>query len=188
MELTALFQIILVLRYRIIGGLVKLYLSLLGCKVGSGLKCYSFPKFKDIPKGNIIIGNHVAMGAGVVFEIAKSGNLTIDDHVTLGDFNRFSTTDSIQIGAWTAIAEMVSIRGSFHQIAKGTEIVKQGTDAASIHIGSDVLIGAKSTVLGGAEIPDGVVIGAHSLVKKSDKLHRDGIFAGASLKHLRDRI
>lgn len=188
MELTGLFQIILVLRYRFIGALVKLYLSVLGCKVGSGLKCYSFPKFKDIPKGNITIGNHVSMGTEVVFEITKSGKLIIEDHVTLGDYNRLSTIDSIQIGAWTAIAEMVSIRGSFHKIAKGTEIVKQGTDAAPINIGVDVLVGAKSTVLGGAEIPDGVVIGAHSLVKRSDKLHRDGIFAGASLKHLRDRI
>lgn len=120
-------------------------------------------------------------------EIARTGNLEIGNHVTIGDFNRVSSTHEIRIGDWAAIAEMVSIRGSFHQITKGTEIVKQGNDGARIDIGRDVLLGAQTIVLGGVSIPAGVVIGAQSLVKKSNKLHADGIFAGSPLTHLRDR-
>ncbi len=166
---------------------MKIYLRVLGCQVGRGFKCASFPIFKDVPRSNISIGSHVHIGHSFVVEIARSGHLEIGNHVTIGDFNRISSTHSIRISDWCAIAEMVSIRGSFHKIAKGEEIVKQGSNGAPIAIGRDVLLGAQTIVLGGVGIPNGVVIGAQSLVKKDDKLHADGIFAGSPLKHLRDR-
>ncbi len=177
----------LAFRYRWNGFLTTLFLRSLGCSVGSGLKCLRLPIFKDIPKKNISIGNGVSMGAKVVFEIPPDGRLTIGDKVTVGDFNRFSTIDRIEVGDWVAIGEHVSIRGSFHNTQKGKEIVTQGDSGEPIHIGGDVLVGAYSVILQGTTIPDGVVIGAKSLVKKSDHLHKDGIFAGSPLKHLRDR-
>lgn len=175
------------LRLRFVGMLVSMYLRSLGCKVGGGLKCVSFPVFRDVPKRNIRIGSNVAIGKNLVVEITPEGNLEIGDHVTVGDFNRFSSLSSIKIGDWVAIAELVSIRGSFHGVAKGEEIVKQKSMGAPISIGRDVLLGAQSIVLQGTTIPEGVIIGAQSLVKNGDKLHAHGIFAGSPLKHLRDR-
>ncbi len=177
----------LAFRYRWNGFLTTLFLRSLGCTVGSGLKCLRIPIFKDMPKKNISIGSGVSMGVNVVFEIPPVGQLKIGDKVTVGDFNRFSTIDKIEIGDWVAIGEHVSIRGSFHNTNKGIEIVKQGDSGEPIHIGRDVLLGAYTVVLQGAAIPDGAIIGAKSLVKKSDHLHKDGIFAGSPLKHLRDR-
>ncbi len=182
-----LFQYAAAFRCRFNGWLVSLYLRMLGCKVAGGLRCIRIPTFRDIPKGNIVLGKRVVMGGGVIFEIAESGNLVIGDHVTLGDYDRLSSTGEIVIGDSTLIAENVSIRGSFHQTAQHSEIRKQGSDHDPIHVGRDVLIGAYTLVLQGADIPDGVVIGAHSIVKKSDKLHVHGIFAGFPLKHIRDR-
>jgi acetyltransferase-like isoleucine patch superfamily enzyme len=127
------------------------------------------------------------MGKGVIFEIARSGNLKVSDRCTLGDYSRYSSMDRIEIGQAVAIAEQVSIRGSFHQTLKGEKIIDQGDEGAPIKIENDVLLGAQTIVLMGACIPQGAVIGSQSLVRKGDKLHPYGIFAGSPLKHIRDR-
>jgi galactoside O-acetyltransferase len=145
------------------------------------------PTFREIPDGNIEIGNQVAIGTGVIFEITKSGRLAIGNHVTIGDYDRFSSIAEIKIGPYTAIAENVSLRGSFHKLGVDTEIVKQNYDAGPVHIGHDVLLGAGTVVLQNTTIPDGAVIGTLSLVKSSDNLHAYGIFAGSPLRHIRDR-
>lgn len=175
------------MRLRWNGFLLSIYLRSLGCKVGRGLKCLRLPVFRDIPHKNIFLGDHVAIGKDVVFEIPPGGKLEVGDHVTIGDYNRISTTSEIQIGSHTLLAENVSVRGSFHRLARNARIRLQDSDFAPVRIGEDVLIGAYSVVLQGAEIPEGAVIGAQSLVKSRDKLHGHGIFAGSPLKHIRDR-
>ncbi|MEM9053514.1 MAG: acyltransferase [Bacteroidota bacterium] len=182
-----LFNILLVLKYRWNGLLVKLFLTALGCKVGRGLKCLKLPSFKDIPSRNMVIGNNVSIGQGVIFEIANSGSLKIGDRCTLGDYTRYSTIDKITIGNAVAIAEQVSIRGSFHHTNRYQKIIDQGDHGEPILIGDDVLLGSQVVVLMGSTISEGAVIGAKSLVLKSDKVHPYGIFAGSPLKHIRDR-
>lgn len=182
-----LFRYILAFRYRLNGLLLTIYLRALGCEVAPGLRALRLPTFKDIPAGNIKIGSNVSMGRGIIFEITTSGHLQIGDNCTLGDFGRYSSTHSIRIGSDVAIAEHVSIRGSFHNTSKADRIISQGSHGAEITVGSDVLIGTHSVVLLGANLPDGVVIGAHSLVVKGDNLTAYGIFAGSPLKHIRDR-
>lgn len=185
--LTRFFEYILSFRYRLNGWLVTVYLNALGCKVGQGLKCLRIPAFKDIPKRNIVIGDHVSMGKGVIFEIAKSGRLVIGNRCTLGDYSRYASISEISIGKAVAIAEHVSIRGSFHHVARDQKIIDQGDEGAPISVGDDVLLGAQTIVLMGAAIPEGAVIGSQSLVRSSDKVHPYGIFAGSPLKHIRDR-
>jgi acetyltransferase-like isoleucine patch superfamily enzyme len=127
------------------------------------------------------------MGRGVIFEIARSGSLEIGDRSTLGDYSRYSSINAVSIGNAVAIAELVSIRGSFHQTDRDHNIIDQGDEGAPISIGNDVLLGTQTIVLMGVSIPDGVVIGSQSLVRKSDKVHPYGIFAGSPLNHIRDR-
>lgn len=158
-----------------------------GCTVGKDLRVLKFPTFKDVPKGNIIFGDRVSIGRGVIFEIPKGGTLKLGSQVTIGDYNRFSSIDRIEIGDKTAIAENVSIRGSFHGLKKELPIIEQPSFGMPITIGKDVLIGAYSVVLQGVEIPDGVVIGAKSLVRSGDELNSYGIFAGTPLKLIRFR-
>ncbi|MCZ4408134.1 acyltransferase [Cryomorphaceae bacterium 1068] len=185
--MTRFFEYLLYFRYRFNGWLVSIYLGALGCKVGKGLKCLRLPSFKDIPKGNIRIGDNVSVGKGVIFEIARTGSLNIGERCTLGDYSRYSSIDEISIGKAVAIAEHVSIRGSFHKTDRDQNIIDQGDEGAPISIGNDVLLGAQTVVLMGVSIPDGVVIGSQSLVRKSDKVHPYGIFAGSPLNHIRDR-
>ena len=180
-------EIILVLRYRWNGFWVRLWLRLLACKVGKGFKCLRIPSFKDIPKGNITIGDNVSLGRGVIFEIAKTGNLVIGDRCTIGDFSRFSSIDSIVLGNAVAIAEQVSIRGSFHDTSRDQFIIDQGDSGAPITVGNDVLLGSQAVILQGVNIPKGAVIGSKSLITRSDKVHPYGIFVGSPLRHIRDR-
>ena len=185
--MTRLFEYILALKFRVNGWRLRIYLRLLGCKVGSNLKCLAFPTFRDIPKRNFTIGDNVVIGRGVVFEITRSGVLEIGDDTVVGDYCRFSSTAQIKIGKWVGIAESCSVRGSTHQIKRDERFMKQGSDAMDVSIGDDVLIGTHSQVLMGAEIPEGAIIGALTLITRREKLHPYGIFAGSPLKHIRDR-
>jgi len=185
--MTRIFEYLLAVRYRLNGWCLSIFLGLLGCKVGKGLKCLRLPTFKDIPSGNIEIGDNVSIGKGVIFEISKTGSLIIGDRCTFGDYSRCSSMDQIEIGEAVAIAEQVSIRGSFHHTERDQKIIDQGDEGSPITIGNDVLLGAQTIVLMGSVIPEGAVVGSQSLVRKSDKLHPYGIFAGSPLKHIRDR-
>ncbi|NEN25731.1 hypothetical protein G3O08_19765 [Cryomorpha ignava] len=185
--MTKFYEYLLALRYRLNGWRLSLYLRSLGCTVGKNLKCMRFPTFRDIPKGNYTIGDNVVIGQGVIFEITQTGCLIIGDEVLIGAYTRFSSTAAIKIGNWAGIAENCSIRGSAHHLKRNQKYMKQGNVGKEISIGDDVLIGACSQVLIGAQIPEGVVIGALSLVTQHVKLHSYGIFAGAPVKHIRDR-
>lgn len=185
--MTKLYEYLLALRYRLNGLRLRLYLRSLKCTVGKNLKCMQFPTFRDIPKGNFTIGDNVVIGRGVVFEITQTGSLTVGDESLIGAYTRFSSTAAIKIGKWTGIAENSSIRGSAHRLKRKEKYMKQGNYEKDIFIGDDVLIGANTQVLMGARIPEGVVIGALSLVTRREKLHPYGIFAGSPVKHIRDR-
>lgn len=187
MVLTRLYTIILAFRYRVNGFLLYLFLKSCGCEVSTGLKVLRLPSFKDIPKRNIHIGKNVSIGRGVIFEIPLSARLVIGNNVTIGDFNRLSTLSEIRIGDFSAFGENVSVRGSFHDTRRNQKIINQGNSTSPINIGMDVLLGAYSMVLQGSEIPDGVIIGAQSLVKKTDQLTSYDIFAGSPLKLIRNR-
>jgi acetyltransferase-like isoleucine patch superfamily enzyme len=187
LKMSRIFEYILAFRYRLNGFLVSIYLRALGCNVGANLKCLRIPVFRDIPKSNIAIGNHVVFGKGVTIEIARTGRLELGDQVVIGDYVKLSSNKRIRMGSWSGIAEHSSIRGTSHGIAKDERYMRQPDIGADVTIGQDVLIGAQVVVLSGVDLPDGVVIGAQSLVVHGDKVHPYGIFAGSPLKHIRDR-
>lgn len=185
--MTRFFTYLLVFRYKFNGFILRLYLKSLGCKVGKNLKCLQFPTFRDIPKSNFEIGNNVVIGKGVVFEITKEGKFILGDNSIIGDYCRISSTAIIKMGRWSGIAENSSIRGSTHKLSRDVKYMKQDDIADDIEIGDDVLIGANSQIFYGAQIPDGAIIGALSLVTRHEKLHPYGIFAGSPVKHLKNR-
>ncbi len=165
----------------------KLYLQLHGCKVGSGLKCYSFPNIRAVPNANIQIGNNVTFGFNCTLEITNLGKLIIEDNVNITQNVLLSSNARIIIGTGTLIGENVSLRDSNHGTAKIESIQKQAIVSEEIRIGKDVWIGANSVVLMGSELKDGVVIGANSLVLKSSNLSSNTIYAGSPVKIIKER-
>ncbi|MCO6499341.1 MAG: acyltransferase [Vicingus serpentipes] len=169
------------------GFFFKFYLQLHGCKVGSGLKCYSFPKMRNIPKGNIQLGNNVTFGFNCTLEVTPQGQLIIEDNVNITQNVLISSNAKIYIASATLIGENVSIRDSDHATRKGIKIQQQELVSEAISIGKDVWIGANTIVLKGSDIKDGCVIGANSLVLEKSILESNTIFAGNPVQKIKER-
>ena len=181
------FTYFIAILYRFNGLLLRLFITLCGGRAGKNLKCATFPVFKIAPRSNIRIGNNVALGRKVVFELTASAKIIIEDHVTIGDHARFSSMSAIVIKKYTSIAEAVVVRGSFHRTQKGTPVALQPSFTLPVHIGEDVLLGSGAIVMWGSDIPAGCIIGAHSVVTAKATLQQNGIYAGNKLRFLGER-
>lgn len=172
---------------KMLGFYYKIYLRLMGCKVGKNFKCLGFIHFREVPKSNITIGDNVAIGRHCTFEITPTGKLILEDHVVLGDNVMMSSLEKIRIGRWTGIAENVSIRDAFHMLDKDSLYQKQGSVSEPIDIGEDVVLGAGTAVLKGAVVPKGVIVGSNSVVTSNIEMESFGIYAGQPAKLIRKR-
>lgn len=173
---------------RIKGICFKMYLMLHGCKVGKGLKCYSFPKIRAVPNKNVTIGNHVTFGYNCTIEVTANGALVIEDYVNITQNVLLSSNEKIEIGAYTLIGENVSIRDSSHGMKKGTKIQLQDSISKAVTIGKDVWIGANTILLKGSLLADETIIGANSLVNEKSKTKEGYIYAGSPIRLIKERI
>lgn len=95
---------------------------------------------------------------------------------------------NVSIGDYTLIANEVNIIGGDHNYkVSGIPIVFSGRDNLKpTHIGKDCWIGAKSIILTGVRIGDGVIVAAGSVVTKD--LDSYGVYAGVPAKKIKDRF
>lgn len=173
--------------YKLLGGLVKIYLQLHGCKVGKNFRCIGFPVFRCVPKSNITIGNNVSFGYGVILEITPEGRLQLDDYALIGDYCTLSSMHSIHIKQWSAVAERASLRDGFHKMGRDEKYRKQPSHGAPIILEEDTGIGAGTVVLMGVHLPKGAFVGANSVVSRKDELEEFAIYAGNPLTKVKDR-
>lgn len=174
--------------FRIKGKVLKLYLIILGCKVGRNLKCKQFPIFRSIPSKNIVIGNNVNIGYRITLDIQKTGKLVLGDKVNLTQDVIISSIESVEINNDTLIAENVSIRDGDHQFELGLNINSQSFTTSKISIGKDVWIAAGVRVLKGSIIPDGCVIAANSIVLQKSTLYPYSVYVGVPVKKVSTRV
>ena len=165
----------------------KAYLLIHGCKVGKGLKCYSFPKLRAVPHKNITIGDYVTFGYNCTLEVTPKGKLVIEDHVNITQNVLLSSNEKIEIGAYTLIGENVSIRDSEHGIEKGSKIQIQASISKAVTIGKDVWIGANTILLKGSYIANHAVIGANSLVNEKSKTQKGKVYVGSPIRLIKER-
>lgn len=94
----------------------------------------------------------------------------------------------VSIGAYTMLANNVSIIGGDHQYEKaGVPIIFSGRGILEkTLIGSDVWIGAYSKILTGVKIGDGSIIAMGSVVTKD--VEPFSIYGGVPAKKIRDRF
>jgi acetyltransferase-like isoleucine patch superfamily enzyme len=168
------------------GQILKFYLQIHGCKVGSGLKCKQFPIFRSIPNANIEIGNNVNFGYNISLDVS-SGKLKIGNNVNLTQDIVISSIKAVSIDNDTLIAENVSIRDGDHQFVLGKTINSQGLDADEIRIGKDVWIAAGVRVLKGSNLQNGCIIAANAVVKKKNITEENSIYAGIPIKEISKR-
>jgi acetyltransferase-like isoleucine patch superfamily enzyme len=120
---------------------------------------------KDTP--GISLGNHVLLGRHSMIVSRGPGTIRLDDAVNVSGFCRIGSEAPIHIGKSTLIAAFCYIGPGNHRFDRcDIPLIEQGMDPPKgIVIGDNAWIGTHSTILDGARIGHGAVIGAHSLVK-----------------------
>lgn len=139
-------------------------------------------------EGYIDIGDHIECGNFVNFSVSHGGKLAINSNVFIGDYVKLiAAAGKIAIGANTMIAEDVVLRTGNYGLRSNQLIRNQALQFRDIEICSDVWIGRGCTVLGGANIPEGVVIAANSLVTKSSHMEPYKIYGGVPVTEIGER-
>jgi acetyltransferase-like isoleucine patch superfamily enzyme len=131
------------------------------------------------------IGCGVRLGRGVYINVVKGGSLHIGDkvhidshayliaegHMAIGAHSYVGVGativafEDIRIGANALIAAYATIRDQDHRLDRLTSPFReQGLVSSPVHIGDNVWIGTKATILRGVHIGDDAVIGANSVV------------------------
>ena len=116
---------------------------------------------------------HILFGAGTIvnrYAIVQTtgGSIHFGRECALSSFNHVSTGEGdIVIGNYVRFAPNCTIVGGTKEVtSRDTRIMDQPESQPNgISIGDDVLIGAGSVLLPGAEIGRGAVIGAGSVVQ-----------------------
>lgn len=117
----------------------------------------------------IIIGDGVLISRNTIVR-ARNGIIRIGDHADIGANCILATDSSLDIGRKTLVAAFtyISAGGAHRYDNPDVPIADQGfVSKGGCKIGDDVWIGSHTTVLDGAAIGNGTIVGAHSLVNKN---------------------
>lgn len=170
------------------GALLTLYLRVHGCSVGRSLKCKQWPVFRQIPRDNITLGDAVTIGYRVTLDVMPGASLEIASHVNLTQDVLVSCASSVSIGEYSGIGEFSSVRDSEHGYSRSGIIHAQQGRSEPIHIGSDVQVSRGCTVLLGARLEDGSILGVNSVITAKTKTVEYGIYMGVPAKFIGMRI
>ena len=129
--------------------------------LGKNVEVYARPGY-----GRLVIGRWVHIGNGNAIR-CHEGNLRIGDKCVFGKDNTINCYLDIEIGAATIVADWVYICDFDHVFDDITRPIKdQGIVKTPVRIGPDVWVGAKASVLRGAQVGHGSVLAAHTVVTR----------------------
>jgi len=150
----------------------------------------SLADIEDSVRGSrIAIGENVVIDAFVKIKPAGGiGDLSIGADTVINSGCVLYTGNGIHLGNGVAVAANCTFAPTNHEYAdRKTPIRKQGfrMSKGGIVVGDDVWIGANCVILDGANIGEGCVIGASSLVH--GVLDPYGVYAGNPLRKIGER-
>lgn len=115
--------------------------------------------------GRLTIGPGVDLRRGFVCEIASGGIVTLGPTVTFTSHALIQISTSLDIGERAVFGQDVMIADGNHRFRDHTKhLLDQGYDFSPITVGRNAIVMSKCTIL--ADIGEGAVVGAHSLVTK----------------------
>jgi acetyltransferase-like isoleucine patch superfamily enzyme len=165
----------------------KIYLQLLGAKIGAGTR---IPRC-DVPwPHQIQIGNRCVLEPDIYFKFDgywhPGPSIIIGNNVFIGRGVEFNVQGRIEIGDDAGIGSGCVLADHNHNTAiEGHKMRDQSMQIAPIIIGKDVIVGVNSVILRGVHIGDGAVVGAGAVVVES--VPAGEIWVGNPAKKLRDR-
>lgn len=120
----------------------------------------------EIPDhGSLVVGAAVQFRRGFVCEIAADGVVSIGDGSIFTSHALVQCTTRIDIGRRCVFGQSVMLADGAHRFRDPTRhLLDQGYDFRPVRIGDGVVVMSKCTVT--ADIGDGTVLGAHSLVTR----------------------
>ena len=115
------------------------------------------------PRARLVLGARCEVDDATTIAVYDAGCIKLGPGSFVGHHCTLAARASIEIGAGTYLAELVSVRD--HDHAVGTPLSSGEMAVDPVVIGANVWIGAKATVLRGARIGEGAVIGANAVVR-----------------------
>jgi acetyltransferase-like isoleucine patch superfamily enzyme len=140
----------------------------------------------------IILGDNVTIAKNSVLQctgvIARKGiGIKIGNNSAVGAQSYLGGQGGIEIGNDVIMGPNVNIFSENHNYSNSEVIIrKQGETRKSVKINDNCWIGAGSIILGGAEIGEGCVIAAGSVVTKS--FPSNSIIGGVPAKIIKSRL
>ncbi|MGH2755974.1 MAG: acyltransferase [Actinomycetota bacterium] len=131
-----------------------------GVKIGLRSWVYSSFAFLHSSEAEVTIGNDTGIYSATNFELGPDAEVRIGDFVMI-DGACISTNARVEIEDHSMIAFQAVIADS--PTAGPGHHPREGRDS-NIYIGRNVWIGARSIILGGARLNEGVVVGALAVV------------------------
>lgn len=131
--------------------------------------------------GRIVLGRRVHISDNVKL-VVQGGIVIIEDDVFIGVGAIIVCKESIFIGRDSLISEYVVVRDQDHD-TRARPIKNSGFLTSPIHIGSDVWVGCKATILRGSVVGARCVVGAHALV--NSHIDEDMLVVGVPARAIR---
>ncbi len=141
----------------------------------------------------IIFGKNVSIGKYTTIECSGTlknlgKGMIVGNNVGLGTHGFFGCAGGITIGDDTIFGNFVSMHSENHN-SDNLEIPirLQGVTRLGIKIGNNCWIGAKATILDGANVGDGCIVAAGAVVIKGE-YEANSIIAGVPAKIIKKRV
>jgi acetyltransferase-like isoleucine patch superfamily enzyme len=115
------------------------------------------------PRGRLELGAGCEVDDATTIAVYGDGHIELGPGSFVGHHCTLAAREAIEIGAGTYLAELVSVRDHDHAVGSPPSSGEMTVDP--VVIGPNVWIGAKATVLRGARIGEGAVIGANAVVR-----------------------
>lgn len=155
-------------------------------KIGNNVSIFGCIDIRNREEGKIIIEDGVTIDNDCRFVAANNAILRIGEKTSIGAYSVFNAGVDIDVGRDCMFAGMIVLQSSEHGIVKGRLIREQNHSYGKIKIGNDVWLASDVTVMKGAVIEDGCVVGAKSLVRKGH-YEQNSILVGVPAQKIKER-
>ena len=160
--------------------------------ISNKAKISKLADIEDSIRGSkIIIGDDTVIDSFVrIKPVGGIADIEIGNNVHINSGCVLFSGNGIKIGNDVLLAPgciLVPVNHAYKERSRTIIEQRFNVSRGGITIGNDVWIGAGSTILDGVMIPDGVVIGACSLVMWENELKPYGIYAGNPLQFIGNR-